>query len=343
MSENNKEMKNQNGNKPHKNKKKLKKYLRSLFKDWDLKVMSYVMIVVIVVSIIAATVAWFAISSNNKVSGLGITLGNANGSLKIAMDPNGPDVDELKAIDGSDSVEFSINMPLFDNVEHYMSTPKTATDGSILATSGPVSKLAPGVYGEVTMYLTSLDQQITHFRITPSILLTYIDGSSDRMDETTWTVSGPAVGEDATKGDNDTKKAMRQLVQGHILFFGNRTLESDGTYSYSDPISPNGDGTLNIGPMVGDLGFDSQNNKGIEKAVTVYWCWVYEYDELPEVMRSSITTYQKQLFATGDLAENEDLTKAEPYRLTQLYDYADTKIGTNVKSMRFHFRVDGYQ
>ena len=345
MSEENKNTKNQNGSKPRKNKKKLKKYLRSLFRDWDIKVMSYVMIVVVVISVIAATVAWFTFFRNNRISGMGISVGSADSGLKVAMDSNGPDIDDLKAIQGTDSVEFSINMPLFDNVENYMSPQKTATDGSIIATSTPVSKMAPGVYGEVTMYLTSLNQQVDQFRITPSVLLTYSDDSSDRMDETTWTVSGPAVGENGTKGDNEIKKAMRQLVQGHILFFGKRTEGEDGTYSYSEPISPNGDGTLDIGPMTGNLDFDEQGN-GKETKVTVYWCWVYEYDELPDDMKNAVVAeghkYQKQLFADEDVTENENWSNEDTYRLTQLYDYADTKIATNVKSMRFHFRVDGY-
>lgn len=346
MSEENKNTKNQNGSKPRKNKKKLKKYLRSLFRDWDIKVMSYVMIVVVVISVIAATVAWFTFFRNNRISGMGISVGSADSGLKVAMDSNGPDIDDLKAIQGTDSVEFSINMPLFDNVENYMSPQKTATDGSIIATSAPISKMAPGVYGEVTMYLTSLNQQVDQFRITPSILLTYSDDSSDRMDETTWTVSGPAVEENDTKGDNDTKKAMRQLVQGHILFFKERKLEENGTYTYSGQISPKGDGTLDFGPLEDTLEFDAQNNKGIEKMVTVYWCWVYEYDELPDGMKTAVVSeghkYRKQLFSDEDVTENENWSNEDTYRLTQLYDYADTKIATNVKSMRFHFRVDGY-
>lgn len=320
--------------------------IRSFFRDWDIKVMTYVMLILASVALIAATVAWFTNFHYNAAGGIGMALGDCD-SLKIAIEPGGADIEELKELPGNpDSIEFSMDMPMFDNVESYMAQEQqVATGGIIHSETVKRSKLAPGVYGKVTMYLTSLNSQIDYFRITPSILLTYSDDTFDTMDESSWEIIPP-------ENDNDVKASMRKLVQGHIMFFKERekVYDNDGKkwkYLYSGQIFPEKDEDLNIGPLEDSLEYDNDNHIGIEKKVTLYWYWAYEYADVPENIQEAVkgtdsSIYAERFFAEADLAADEDLTQGSGVRLTQLYDFADTRIGESVKSMKFHFRVDGY-
>lgn len=232
------------------------------------------------------------------------------------------------------------------------------------------SKLAPGVYGELVLYLTPLNVQINRFRITPTILLTYADGYKDvinKENEEKWTVDlvnskGETDGETEKAGNHKvevelsgsdvTVDNLRKLVQGHILFFEKKVplLDEDGEpitdkngnelYEYQDPLIKMADGTYALRSKEGELVFNETEHIGKEKKVTIYWYWPYEYADIPTELKQEIEneTYQNQYYPYFFVASNNSSRDG----LSQLYDYADTRIGTYVKSMQMHLKVDGY-
>lgn len=339
--------------------------LRTLFRDWDVKVMSYVMLVIVMIAMIAATVAWFTHMSSALAAGLGITTAS-NESLKVEVkqEKNTAAADNSQFVEvregEKETILADLEMPVFDNVESYEAPVNAASGGSTESSVQTVSKLAPGVYGSVTIRLTALRPEVDHYKITPSVLMTYVDGtvssgiSASGSEESTGTVTG------------EMKTQLENLVKGHILFFKTRTEigESDSgnvtvgevtkpvsdythckKYVFSDPIDIDK-------PLIGELEWDSDKNQGKSCDVIMYWYWPYEYANLSTGTQEQIKL--PDTVSDIDIADSERLMYFDQERMqeivsnhiswdeTQLYDYADTKIGTYVKSMKLHFEVEGY-
>lgn len=354
------------------NKKKgtwFQRYFRSVIRDWDTKVMVYVMIVVSAIALIAGTVAWFTYYPLISVQHLGMTTADSE-NLRVAINSKGADLEEIKSFAEDESIDknnivFSFHMPIYDNVEYYETTQYEVREETDDVTSEhtvnieeknqvQVNKLAPGVAGEVTMYLTSLNKQINQFRITPNVMLTYADGESDQMDETSWQIQVPAGSGNISE---DERNMLQKLVQGHILFFKTRESHTDSegnvTYTYSEQIFPDKSNQYEVGPLEDELVYNDTIHQGEEKKVTIYWCWPYEYNNIPQDTKkyiqtnnslAGVKTFENSMFFYSEdagLWNSLDSSATEEVK-TQLYDYADIQIGQLVKSMRFHFRIEGY-
>ena len=222
------------------------------------------------------------------------------------------------------------------------------------------SKLAPGVYGELTLYLTPLNMEINRYRIKPEVLLTYADGSQDVMLDN-WELGlmdsdGQMIADAAAHEVNVMNSqsgfrvaALRKLVKGHILFFetreplldnwGDPVIDSNGkqVFEYKDPLVKMENGEYELKVQEDRLYFNSGTHSGTERKVTLYWYWPYEYKDLPSDIRQEIEvgsgSYDDYFFTTGGNMDSR----------SQQYDFADTQIGTYIKSMHMHLKVDGYQ
>ncbi len=308
---------------------------KEFFQDWDIKVMSYVMVVVIMIAMIAATVAWFTHMTSVRAAGLGITTGSSD-SLKVEVkqkenseaEGNGYFVEVQEGEE--DMVLVDLEMPVFDNVETYT----VSGNGVSVSSSKTVNKLAPGVYGSVTIRLTALRQDVDHFTLTPGVLMTYIDGSGSAdsdagsAEETnsgsgeengTGTVNVTGNGNE-TGGNTNTlteeiKTELKNLSQGHILFFENRAEIVVDENAHSTSIITEGNTSLtdkNVNdfvhcdkyvfyntsvnntensqymplslsnPLEGRLEWNTQpdKNEGKPNEITLYWYWPYEYANL---------------------------------------------------------------
>lgn len=330
--------------------------VRRLLKDWDVKIMSYVMAVVILVAVIAATVAWFFFYRTVIASRIGITTAECD-SLKVEInqsveEESSPHFVELSEGE-EDSVLVDLEMPVFANVEQYEVTVGGTEEPVSQKT---VSKMAPGVYGAITIRLTPLNQEINRYRLKPSALFRYTDGAEDTVLD-----SGEV---EAIEG----KKRLQALAKGHILFFANR-----------QEIPENNNGQITIGTetkaiteythnqkyvfynpmnieanMEGELVWNSEAGKGVSSTVTIYWYWPYEYDNLAASMKQSlrlplteeeldtILTDENRLQFFDKEKMEEIVTNHISWNETQLYDFADTRIGTDVESIQVHVKVDGY-
>lgn len=311
---------------------KYRSSMKNFFRDWDVKVMSYVMIVIIMVAMIAATVAWFTHITVVMASGLGMTTASSE-SIKV-------EVKQENAVDGfaevhegeEDSVLADLDMPVFDNVE--------------MDTTDSVSKLAPGVYGSVTLRLTALRPEVNHYKITPGIAAEYIS-----VDE----------------NSQIPEAQIAELLKGHIQFFQSRVAipsDSNGVVTIdgvdkqvSDYIHSESyvfdDAITDENPMKGVLPWNQAKNIGTPTEITIYWYWPYEYANLSSDMQTNIPLPQKSENGTAQISDaskqyfdwdrmTEMVESSISWDKTQLYDFADTKIGTYVKNMKLQFEVEGY-
>lgn len=316
--------------------------LRELVRGWDVKIMSYVMVVIVMVASIAATVAWFTQQGSATVSNMELMTAQCN-SLKVEVKQGMVDDSTVNFVEvganQEDTIIADLDMPLFDNVESY--------EVSTGADSGTkkVSKMAPGVYGSLTIRLTSLGADINHYSITAETLLQYVDGA--------------AV-------DDAQKTILENLAKGHILFFQNRVeipASNGGNITIDGKTKPITDYTHNkkyvfykkldeTSPMVGELEWDPDIDEGIPEEVTIYWYWPYEYTNLASGIQtqislptpvdiSAIEDAERLKYFDKDRME-EIVNDSISWNETQLYDYADTRIGTYVKSMKLHLKVKGY-
>ena len=97
----------------------------------------------------------------------------------------------------------------------------------------------------------------------------------------------------------------------------------------------------------------------VEKEVVVYWYWPYEYENLSSSIKQSIklstvgslktivddetSPKYKKLVKYFDIDKLKEIANDSiSWNETQLYDYADTRIGTYVKSIKLHLEVKGY-
>lgn len=338
---------------------------RTLTKDWDIKVMSYVMLVIVMIAVIAATVAWFFYFNSAAVNNMSLTTASSD-SLKIELKQgeknNNPNYVELKEGE-EDTVLAYLDMPVFDNVESYEITIGEDNEENQGEASGStkkrVNKMAPGVYGSLTIRLTPLAEQINRYRISAKTIYDYIDSLPVVMEENV-----PA------EGQTDPNVIMLQnLCKGHLLFFGDRvprTLDGNGNAtdtvtidSGSHPVSEFTHNSKYVfvnpitedTPLEGTLTWNESTNEGEPKEITIYWYWPYEYTNLSDAIKNSIALQpgESDVLANKTRLQYFDKDKLEEmnhgtgsYAEGELYDYADTRIGTFVEKIKLQLKVEGY-
>lgn len=319
-------------------------------KDWDIKIMSFVMMVVVAIAIIAATVAWFTFSSYAAVTDLSLTTAQSDTllvELKNGVDENGYRFVKADSLN-EDSVYVDMDMPLFDNVEQYtIGEDEEAKD---------VSKLAPGVSGTITIRLTPLKESINGYKITGKSIFNYIEDSSE--DE-----------EELESNSSVNKMEIDYLSLGHIMLFAERKEIPEGDnprvddkkiteyvhdrkYVYDKQLTMDEETAI-----TGALSWDSDNEEGIAQELTIYWYWPYEYDNLSENLQKELVLEGYDSKSDDEKAMCQELYKNyyDPDKLQerlsgnsvrwteqQLYDYADTLIGTYVKSIQLYLEVEGF-
>ena len=108
------------------------------------------LMLLLVVTVIAVTIAWFVLFNQSKASGIALKSSTAE-HVRVALTPGGEDVLELS---GEDAY-IDINMPEFYNMDAGM--------------------MAPGVYGHFDLYITALSPVAEECTIEVEHVLEYID------------------------------------------------------------------------------------------------------------------------------------------------------------------------
>ena len=159
-------------------------------------------------------------------------------------------------------------------------------------------QMAPGAYGSVTFYVTSLDENITSCQVTPSL-----DPGYEKSDLTGDTIV-KVLENDATYPNGRTASS---ILDDHFDFYSDESMTTK--VNIEQPLNV----TL-IDENNNNLKWDATNKTGKEVEVIIYWKWHYE---------------------DPNAAEMEDGEEKEA--IIYKYDMEDTWIGTNLDNMSFHF------
>lgn len=323
--------------------KSIIKRLMSRLEFADIKIMSFVLTVVVLVCIIAATVAWWTFSDTVGISGLSMTSSSTE-SVEISLskdewvnilEPGSIDVSSGLHVETQEKID--ISMPAFENIYDTQGNPVTQVNSGIVA---------PGVYGSFTFYAKSINTYFKKCQVNISKVLDVV-----------------------VEDDENLTDEVNQLFSGHILSYA-VVDDDDSNYIYvSDKeFLP--------------LEFQFQDGESDIRKVTVYWVWPYEYKDvagitttigditigdeenpvelfdvpepLPDELSMSLGNEKadgyklspNQLFewkryeqTISRYKESDEATKAE--LLSDWYDYGDTLLGTYVENMMFHITVRG--
>lgn len=245
-------------------------------------VSTLVMTTVSILMLVGVTIAWYtAVYAHPTVTGMQMTA-EEQGSIRIALTAGGPDIAVLREndIEGDEYVEIGLEDLL--NIEEGL--------------------MAPGAYGEVVFYVTSLNQGITSCQVAPSLVPGYEEDFEDSY--------GGEVPESATARINNIEKSIVDVLEEHFDFYSDKEMTTP--VSLSDPMN-----VVLIDENVDSLKWDTENNIGQEVTVTIYWKWHYEDPE-----------------AT---ATDSTMTADEKDAAIYDYDMEDTWIGTHLDTMSFHF------
>lgn len=139
-------------------------------------------------------------------------------------------------------------------------------------------QIAPGAFGKAVFYITPLSRDITGYAVLPEIVLV-------KTNQTEQEVTEEFLG----------------MLNKHIRMYTDE--------AHTQVITKQS-------PAMGSLAWDADRDRGVEKEVTLYWKWYYEY---PFAVSENV------------LPEKEKRKKKE------LYDKEDTMIGTQIDTMQFQF------
>lgn len=153
------------------------------------------------------------------------------------------------------------------------------------------NQIAPGAFGSVTFYITPLNNLVTGYKITPNVILD----------------------EQAMAGMDEAEAAQfLDILNRHIKLFTDNTYTTEILDVFED--------NRKAGVPGSGLSWNTAADTGIEKEVTLYWKWYYEYPFTQ--------------------IEIDTLTDREKKDKIVAYDLEDTQIGTMIKTIKFHFSFE---
>lgn len=244
-------------------------------------VVSAAMCVLLAVVLTTATTAWYAVNNTDSLFGLQLKTGGT-GNIKVAVKEGGPDIMEDENLPKPEGVPvISINLKDFENVES--------------------QKVAPGAYGPLTFYITSLSQSITSYEL--KVQMEY---------------------RPMGKVTAEQKEKIESMIRNHIFVYEEKYNGTDAegkpAVLFRKPLTfykdeDDEDATAATGPLT----FEE------EKRVDVYWVWNYELTDIPDYQNTAL--YQ---------ANNGDIRKA-----VRAYDEEDTILGNCVQDIWFNVRIVG--
>lgn len=244
-----------------------------------------VMSILSILMLVGFTVAWFS-GDLGAALAKGMQLrAEEQGDIRIALETGGADISTLEG----ENKYVNVGLEELTNIEFVENGTK-------------VYKMAPGAYGQVVFYVTPLKPDVGSCTVVPEVRLKDKDGNLVAQDSDVY-----------------------RIANEHIIFYYYKAGKTTPTLLNMTEVS-GADGTRVTmrESAVFPLEWDSTANTGIEKKITLYWRWDYEYptDRI-------LPSYQEGIASLGSVSSNE--------MLQDEYNREDTTIGNEIKHMNFHF------
>lgn len=243
-------------------------------------ILSFVMCLLLCAVLFSATTAWYAANNTAVMHGMKLETGGTGG-LKVAIEPGGPDIMMLPEVNPEGIPVIPVKLTDLNNVKEQM--------------------IAPGSYGPMTFYITSLGETVTGYSIKVKLSYREEDGAGDKLPP-------------------EQRERIWDLMEKHISVYTKmETVSSESGQGrwgrFSDPLeyytdAEAGDGTAATGELV----FNT------EVKAEIYWVWNYEYTDIP---------------GNGNLPEEELQEKIREY------DEEDTMLGNYIDHIWFDVYITG--
>lgn len=254
-------------------------------------IVSAVMCALLAVVLVTVTYGWYLMHDTAKMYGLELKTA-FSGGIKVALEPGGEDImsdPTLERIEYNNTVMvvIPINLSNFSNIQE--------------------QRIAPGAYGPLPFYITSLSETITSYTI--RVQLEY--------KPSTTAVSAA------------DRQRIESWMRDHFSIYRTK-YEENGIVKFADPLpyymgEPNEEVITAEGPLV----------MNEEELAELYWVWNYELTDIPDYQTlSRFPTYNK----TG-----AGLTEAIVRQAVRQYDEEDTTLGNYVEDIWFNIYIEGGQ
>lgn len=244
-----------------------------------------VMSILSILMLVGFTVAWFSGDLGSALA-KGMQLrAEEQGDIRIALKEGGADISTLEG----ENKYVDVGLEELTNIEFVENGTK-------------VYKMAPGAFGQVVFYVTPLKPDVGSCTVVPEVRLKDKDGNLVAQDSDVY-----------------------RIANEHIIFYYYKAGKTTPTLLNMTAVS-GADGTRVTmrENAVFPLEWDSTANTGIEKKITLYWRWDYEYPT-----DRVLPSYQEGIASLVSVSSNE--------MLKDEYNREDTTIGNEIKHMNFHF------
>lgn len=212
------------------------------------------MAILVSISIIAVTIAWFVLQNHVWGKGIDLTISNDE-YLIVALETGGDDVLDLQA-QGSPAL-VSVQLPDYYNIEN--------------------GKLAPGASGQMDFYVTSKSPITTDCYLYADILPVFADEF----------VISPSDTPQQAQEKSEQQAIIQALLEGHIQFYQHKEVdEQTGQVTYSNRIQEN-------------ERFHIELEQDVEKKVTIYWVWFYQYVDVTNAIAKTMQTQTQTQTISG--------------------------------------------
>lgn len=233
-------------------------------------VLRFEVVVLVVISIVTVTIAWFVLQNKAFTRGLSLTTADDD-YLIVALEAGGTDVLDLPEPDSYVSVQ----LPDYYNIE-----------------SG---KMAPGASGQMDFYITSKSPIATECYLYADILPVFAEELvCDENDS-----------DEDKKAKLQEQEQINALLYGHIQFYAYVEDEKQpaAEFTYANLIA-DADGNLTrpdgavLRRITADKPLRVNLEQDREEMVTIYWRWFYEYTD--EVQTVADITYEEEPDENGN-------------------------------------------
>lgn len=264
-------------------------------------ILSAVMCVLLAVVLVTATYGWYALNNTDRAYGLDLKTGGEGGFI-VAIEPNGEDIMSARNIerfeeDGKMIAKIPINLGEFENIES--------------------EKIAPGAYGPLPFYITSLSESIKSYTI--KVQFEYKPDRDENAGELT---------------EEEKKKAeyVENMIMDHFTIYQKKYTDKDGIVKFSDPL------TFYLKETDQDvIAARGALKVNVEVPVEIYWVWNYELTDIPD--------YEKlERFKNYDLSRDENgnaINVSDTRRAVRKYDEEDTELGNYLDHIWFNVYIEG--
>ena len=269
--------------------------------------------VLIAVTIIIGSLSWFTMNTQVESSGMNIK----TATLPFDIQSSGAAPDEYVRLFGLADSEYSSGTR-----QGNTNTYRTGTYDQIWwrldaddATSYSTG-FRPGASGELTFEIVPKDENALKVNCKFN-LRTFISSENAQTNVT------ESITEITATNGTDIQKSARNYINGHILFFEHKTVDSSDHEIYSGFIGVDGvDITVPAG--------------GNAKSVTLYWKWVNTFDQI--FLKTTDSFYDYPLIANNNTTDRADLIDYIQSNPTKLF--SDISAGNTTAVQNIDYDTD---